>query len=117
LLAAAQRQPLKIWEIQLTQIARAFGDENLAGDDATRCSDGSRPHPRRGWEGGCAHPAEAGHSVREMKTPKERSEERRQEKLADIQDQVDRGLLSIRKMTPEERKKNPPKQRKPKGSR
>jgi hypothetical protein len=52
-----------------------------------------------------------------MKTPKERSEERRQEKLADIQDQVDRGLLSIRKMTPAGRKKNPPKQRKPKGSR
>jgi hypothetical protein len=52
-----------------------------------------------------------------MKTPKERSEERRQEKLADIQDQVDRGVLSIRKMTPKERKDNPPRARKPKGSR
>ncbi|MEA2376566.1 MAG: hypothetical protein QOK00_600 [Thermoleophilaceae bacterium] len=52
-----------------------------------------------------------------MKTPKERSEERRQEKLADIQDQVERGVLSIRKMTPAERKENPPKERKPKGSR
>jgi aryl carrier-like protein len=52
-----------------------------------------------------------------MKTPKERSEERRQEKLADIQDQVDKGLLSIRKMTPQERKQNPPKPRKPKGAR
>jgi hypothetical protein len=52
-----------------------------------------------------------------MKTPKERSEEKRQEKLADIQEQVDRGLLSIRKMTPAERKANPPRERKPKGSR
>ena len=52
-----------------------------------------------------------------MKTPKERSEEKRQEKLADIQEQVDKGLLSIRKMTPEERKENPPRERKPKGSR
>jgi aryl carrier-like protein len=51
-----------------------------------------------------------------MKTPKERADERRQEKLDDIQDQVDRGLLSIRQMTPEERKKNPPRPRKPKGS-
>jgi len=42
LLAAARRQPLKIWEIQLTQIARAFGDKNLAGDDATRVVDASR---------------------------------------------------------------------------
>jgi hypothetical protein len=41
LLAAARRQPLKIWEIQLTQIARAFGDENLASDDATRTTDRS----------------------------------------------------------------------------
>jgi len=52
-----------------------------------------------------------------MKTPKERSEERRQEKLEEIKDQVDRGLLSIRQMTPQERKENPPKPRKPKGSR
>ena len=49
-----------------------------------------------------------------MKTPKERSEEKRQEKLADIQDQVDAGTLSIRKMTPAERKANPPRERKPK---
>jgi hypothetical protein len=52
-----------------------------------------------------------------MKTPKERAEERRQEKLADIQEQVESGALSIRKMTPAERKKNPPKPRKPKGTR
>jgi len=49
-----------------------------------------------------------------MKTPKERSEEKRQEKLADIQDQVDRGELTIRKMTPAERKATPPRERKPK---
>jgi anti-sigma28 factor (negative regulator of flagellin synthesis) len=108
LLAAAQRRPLKIWEIQLTQIAIALGDENLAGDDATRCADGSSP---------ATQTAGVMHSVQAMKTPKERSEERRQEKLADIQDQVERGVLSIRKMTPAERKENPPKERKPKGSR
>jgi hypothetical protein len=106
LLAAAQRRPLKIWEIQLTQIARAFGDENLAGNDATRVIDASR-RPRLPWEIGFTA----------MKTPKERADERRQEKLADIQEQVDAGTLSIRKMTPAERKANPPKPRKPKGSR
>jgi hypothetical protein len=52
-----------------------------------------------------------------MKTPKERADERRQEKLDDIQDQIDRGLLSVRKMTPAERKQNPPRERKPKRSR
>jgi hypothetical protein len=106
LLAAAQRRPLKIWEIQLAQIARAFGDENLAGNDATRVIDASR-WPRLLWE----------IVFIAMKTPKERADERRQEKLADIQEQVDAGTLSIRKMTPAERKANPPKQRKPKGSR
>jgi hypothetical protein len=49
-----------------------------------------------------------------VKTQKERAEERRQEKLADIQDQVEKGELSIRQMTPEERKENPPRQREPK---
>ncbi|MEA2333505.1 MAG: hypothetical protein QOH58_3643 [Thermoleophilaceae bacterium] len=52
-----------------------------------------------------------------MKTPKERSEERRREKLAEIEEMVDRGELSIRQMTPAERKQNPPRERKPKGSR
>ena len=52
-----------------------------------------------------------------MKTSKERADEKRQEKLADIQEQVDAGTLSIRKMTPAERKANPPRERKPKGSR
>jgi hypothetical protein len=49
-----------------------------------------------------------------VKTQKERAEEKRREKLADIQEQVDRGELSIRQMTPKERKENPPKQREPK---
>jgi hypothetical protein len=49
-----------------------------------------------------------------VKTQKERDEERRREKLADIQEQVDRGDLSIRQMTPEERQKNPPRKREPK---
>jgi hypothetical protein len=56
-------------------------------------------------------------SVVPVKTPKERADEKRREKLADIQDQVERGELSIRQMTPDERKKNPPKPRTPKRSR
>jgi hypothetical protein len=32
-----------IWEIQLTQIATAFGDENLASDGAAHTNDRSSP--------------------------------------------------------------------------
>jgi hypothetical protein len=41
LTAAVQRRPLAIWEIHLTQIAAATGDENLAGDGVTHGGDGS----------------------------------------------------------------------------
>ena len=43
-----------------------------------------------------------------MKTPKDRAEERRQQKLADIREQVESGDLKIRKMTKKEREENPP---------
>lgn len=43
-----------------------------------------------------------------MKTQKDRAEERRREKLAQIRDEVAKGKLTIRQMTPEERKKFPP---------
>jgi hypothetical protein len=43
-----------------------------------------------------------------MKTQRERNDEKRREKLAAIQEQVEQGTLTIRKMTPEERKANPP---------
>ena len=46
-----------------------------------------------------------------MKTQKEKAEERRQEKLASIKDQVEQGTLAIRKMTPEEHKAHPPRPR------
>ena len=49
-----------------------------------------------------------------MKTQKERAEERRKEKLAQIQDQIDDGSLTVRQMTPEERKAEPPRERKQK---
>jgi len=42
LTTAVRRRPLAIWEIQLTQIATATGDENLAGDGATHSLDRSR---------------------------------------------------------------------------
>jgi hypothetical protein len=44
-------------------------------------------------------------------TPKERAEQKRKEKLELIQEQVDSGELTIRKMTPAERKKNKPRPR------
>ena len=49
-----------------------------------------------------------------MKTQRERNDEKRREKLAAIQEQVESGSLTIRKMTPAERKANPPRERKPK---
>jgi len=44
-------------------------------------------------------------------TPKERAEQKRKEKLELIREQVDSGELTIRKMTPAERKKNQPRPR------
>ncbi len=46
-----------------------------------------------------------------MRTPAERKEEARRQKLAEIQEQVDGGGLVIRPMTKEERKRFPPKPR------
>jgi hypothetical protein len=44
-----------------------------------------------------------------VKTPAERKEEARREKLAEIREQVDDGRLVIRSMTKAERKRFPPK--------
>ena len=46
-----------------------------------------------------------------MKTQKDRAEQRRREKLAQIEDEVAKGKLTIRQMTPEERAAHPPKPR------
>ncbi len=46
-----------------------------------------------------------------VKSQKDKAEEKRREKLAEIQQQVDQGTLTIRKMTPEERKAHPPRSR------
>jgi anti-sigma28 factor (negative regulator of flagellin synthesis) len=43
-----------------------------------------------------------------VKTQKERSEERRQEKLAAMKDQIEQGTLKVRKMTKEEKAALPP---------
>jgi hypothetical protein len=48
------------------------------------------------------------------KTQRERAEEKREEKLALIREQIADGTLTIRQMTPEERKKDPPRKREPK---
>ncbi|MFL5868184.1 MAG: hypothetical protein ACJ766_13880 [Thermoleophilaceae bacterium] len=50
-----------------------------------------------------------------MATPKERADERRNEKLADIQQQIDDGTLTVRKMTAKERAANPPRERPERG--
>jgi hypothetical protein len=52
-----------------------------------------------------------------VKSQQEKAEERRREKLAAIQEQVEEGTLKIRQMTDKERAKHPPRPRKPKGSR
>jgi hypothetical protein len=46
-----------------------------------------------------------------------KQEQRRQEKLDLVQQQIDEGSLTIRQMTPEERKKYPPRPRKPRKKR
>jgi hypothetical protein len=46
-----------------------------------------------------------------VKTQKDRAEERRREKLAQIRDDVAKGKLKIRQMTPEERAAHPPRPR------
>ena len=43
-----------------------------------------------------------------MKTQKERAEERKREKLAAMQEQIEQGTLTIRKMTKQEREEMPP---------
>jgi len=43
LTAAASLRPLAIWEIHLTQIATAIGDENLVGNGVTHFGDSSSP--------------------------------------------------------------------------
>ena len=48
-----------------------------------------------------------------MRTPKERAEEKRREKLAMIRKQLENGELTIRQMTPAERKQHPPRPEKP----
>ena len=48
------------------------------------------------------------------KTPAERQQERRQAKLDEIERDVERGTLVIRKMTKAERAKYPPREPRPK---
>jgi hypothetical protein len=47
LTAAEWVRPLAIWEIHLTQIATATGDENLAGDGVTHKGDDSSEETNR----------------------------------------------------------------------
>jgi hypothetical protein len=49
-----------------------------------------------------------------MKTPRERAEERRQAKLAEVREQVENGSLVIRPMTEEDRRRYPRPPAKPK---
>jgi hypothetical protein len=50
-----------------------------------------------------------------MKSGREKAEEKRQAKLAQVEEQVKDGSLVIRKMTKEEREKYPPRPPRPKG--
>jgi hypothetical protein len=49
-----------------------------------------------------------------MKTARERAEERRLQKLAEVQAQIRSGSLVVRQMTAAERKSNPPQSPRPK---
>ena len=49
-----------------------------------------------------------------MKTPQERAEEKRRQKLEEMQEQIRSGSLVVRKMTPEERERNKPRPPRPK---
>jgi hypothetical protein len=60
---------------------------------------------------------EAKPEAKGSRTQKDRADQKRQEKLDLIRDQLDSGQLTIRKMTPAERAKNPPKPRPPKRGR
>jgi hypothetical protein len=51
-----------------------------------------------------------------MKTARERAEEKRQEKLELVREQVENGALVIRQMTEEERQRYPPRPPRPKRS-
>ena len=51
------------------------------------------------------------------RTVREQQDKRREEKLKQVQEQVDEGSLVIRKMTKKERAQNPPKPRKEKKKR
>jgi hypothetical protein len=51
-----------------------------------------------------------------LKTQRERDDEKRKQKLADIDEAVEGGRLVIRKMTPSERKRFPAKDRPAKGT-
>jgi hypothetical protein len=52
-----------------------------------------------------------------VSTSRERAEQKRREKLELIREQLDKGELTIRQMTPAERKKHPPRAANPKRKR
>jgi anti-sigma28 factor (negative regulator of flagellin synthesis) len=59
-----------------------------------------------------SEPREVRELAGKAKTQQERAAERRQAKLEEIQQQIDEGTLTVRQMTPAERKRNPPRPRK-----
>jgi hypothetical protein len=52
-----------------------------------------------------------------VKTQKERADDKRREKLEQMQEQLDAGTLKVRKMTAKERAANPPRERPERGRR
>ena len=68
-------------------------------------SAGTRPGARLGLSWRYMAKGKAGNMAR---TVREQQDKRREEKLKQVQEQVDEGSLVIRKMTTKERKENPP---------
>jgi hypothetical protein len=71
------------------------------------------PGRRFRFDAGASHRAEQSDLV---KTARERAEEKRQEKLELVREQVESGALVIRQMTDEERRRYPPRPAGPKQS-
>jgi hypothetical protein len=100
----------KTWEIQLTQIANAPETRTSWTTASPTTNDGSRPvRPLTSLSR-----ATKGQYV---KTQKERADDKRKEKLEQMQEQLDAGTLKVRKMTAKERAANPPRARPERGRR
>jgi hypothetical protein len=83
-----------------------------------RYPSGGSPRPNRGYADGAGFTvAGSFRERRAVKTPRDRAEEKRQEKLDLVRQQLESGSLVIRRMTEAERRRYPPRPAQPKQGR